>query len=94
MAHSKAAWLMGEDEEEMSLERTEAGNSIILSFLSPQGFYSLLNDTGNLESILCEKKNIFLFQNNLSVVHLGCMESADCGRVRQWLEEMVEIRLP
>lgn len=42
MAHSKAAWLTEEDEEEMSLERKEAGDSIILSFLSPQGFYFFL----------------------------------------------------
>lgn len=82
MAHSKAAWLMGGDEEEMSLERKGAGDSFILSFLSPHFLFS--NDTGNLESILCEKKIRFLFQNNLSVVHLGKLE----GDV--WSQQTIE----
>lgn len=35
-----------------------------------------------LRAFYVRKKIRFLFQNNLSVVHLGCMESADCGRVK------------
>lgn len=82
MAHSKAAWLMGGDEEEMSLEWKGARDSFILSFLSPHFLFS--NDTGNLESILCEKEIRFLFQNNLSVVHLGKLE----GDV--WSQQTIE----
>lgn len=37
MASSKAAWLVG-DEEKRSFERKKAGDSIILSCLSCQGF--------------------------------------------------------